>query len=110
MERVRAEPRSQPGNPAPPAYLPGGELPWRVLGLLAIYRLLVPPLLLMVQHPARSWALVPADPRLYSAACLAYFTLGLALLAAQQRRWLGPRRLALVYACVDSAGLALLLY
>jgi hypothetical protein len=47
------------------------DLAWRVIGLLSLYRLLVPLTLLSMQAvSATGWALAAARPRLFVSACI----------------------------------------
>lgn len=93
-----------------PAMAPG-DLAWRVIGLLNLYRLLIPPTLLGIQ-----WFTLPAPsvgaerPRLFLFVCVAYLLAGVALVLS--RRWypLSLRALALVHAAVDALAISLFLY
>lgn len=87
-----------------------GDLPWRILGLLACYRLLVPLLLIAVQALGGRLALVPVRPGLFLATCLTYLSLAAVLLVAVLRRQSGLRPLTWASACTDSVALALILY
>ena len=59
---------------ATPAHSAPTDLAWRVIGLLNLYRLLVPLVLLTVQAFAGpQWALLAVRPRLFLSACIAYF-------------------------------------
>jgi two-component system, NtrC family, sensor histidine kinase PilS len=87
------------------------DLAWRVIGLLNLYRLLVPLVLLAVQSFAGpDWALVTARPRLFVAACIAYFTAAVLLVIARRLQWSSLRIVALVNASVDALAIALILY
>ncbi len=99
-----------PANPASVSGTPS-DLAWRVIGLLSLYRLLVPLLLLAVQAFAGpGWALVTARPSLFVAACVAYFTAALLLVIARRLRWSSLRIVALVNASVDALAIGLILY
>lgn len=114
-ERIRAVVRSKFESPVPPGTalreggvpVPARDLPWRILWLLSIYRVLVPIMLLLVQWLA---TLVPTRPSLFLQACLLYLGAAMLLFVAQQQQRFSLRLLALVNACVDSVGLALILY
>ena len=87
------------------------DLAWRVIGLLNLYRLLVPVVLVVVQMLAGpQWALQAVSPSLFTSACIAYFTAGILLLVARRLDWSSLRIVALVNAGVDSVAIALLLY
>lgn len=86
-------------------------LAWRVVGLAAVYRLLIPPVLLAVQ-----WLTGPSflgrteNPDLLATACIGYFVAGLLLVLARGLNWPSLRAIVLVNAGVDAAGLSLILY
>ena len=87
------------------------DFAWRVLGLLNIYRLIVPVVLISMQWLAGpEWALVALRPPLFVSACIAYFTLGVLLIIARRLEWTSLRIVTLVNASVDSVALALILY
>src|SRR5579872_3455200 len=87
------------------------DLAWRVIGLLNLYRLLVPLLLLAMQVVAGAqWALLPTHPRLFQSACVAYLTAAVLLIMARRLEWSSLRIVALVNAGVDSTAIALILY
>ncbi len=87
------------------------DFAWRVLGLLNIYRLLVPVVLLSVQWFAGpEWVLAAARPPLLLSACVAYFTAAVLLIIARRLEWTSLRIVTLVNASVDSVAIALILY
>ncbi|HXY76499.1 MAG TPA: ATP-binding protein [Steroidobacteraceae bacterium] len=87
------------------------DLAWRVIGLLSLYRLLVPLLLLATQELAGpGWGLLTARPRLFVSACIAYFTAALLLIIARRLKWSSLRIVALVNASVDALALAFILF
>jgi two-component system, NtrC family, sensor histidine kinase PilS len=101
---------NMPASIAAPAVTPS-DLAWRVIGLLNLYRLLVPLLLLAMQALAGPpWSLVTAHPRLFVAACIAYFTAALLLIIARRLEWSSLRIVALVNASVDALAIAFILY
>ncbi|HVW69307.1 MAG TPA: hypothetical protein VHB68_10050, partial [Steroidobacteraceae bacterium] len=60
--------------PASPSHPAPSDLAWRVIGLLSLYRLLVPVVLLSMQWLAGTqWALTTVRPDLFLSACVAYF-------------------------------------
>jgi two-component system sensor histidine kinase PilS (NtrC family) len=93
-------------NPASPT-----DLAWRVIGLVNLYRLLVPPVLLFMQRATRPTPLVGADsPTLFLSILAAWFIFGIGLVLAQRRPWPSMRVLTLTHTTIDSAAVALLLY
>jgi len=99
-----------PATLAAPAVTPS-DLAWRVIGLLNLYRVLVPMLLLAMQGLAGPpWTPITAHPRLFVGACVAYFTAAVLLIIARRLEWTSLRIVALVNASVDALALALILY
>jgi two-component system sensor histidine kinase PilS (NtrC family) len=87
------------------------DLAWRVLGLLNLYRLLVPIVLMAVQALARpQWALLAVRPRFFLSACIAYLTAAVLLIISRRVQWSSLRFVALVNAGIDVAAIALILY
>jgi two-component system, NtrC family, sensor histidine kinase PilS len=87
------------------------DLAWRVVGLLNLYRLLVPLVLMAVQALAGpQWALLATRPRLFLSACVAYLSVAVLLILARRFEWSSLRIVALVNAGVDAAAIALILY
>src|ERR1700744_3958861 len=87
------------------------DLAWRVIGLLNLYRLLVPLVLIAVQALAGpQWALLATHPRLFLSACVAYLTAGVLLIIARRLEWSSLRVVALVNSGVDAGAIALILY
>jgi two-component system sensor histidine kinase PilS (NtrC family) len=87
------------------------DLAWRVVGLLNLYRLLVPLVLIVVQALAGpQWALLATRPRLFLSSCIAYLTAAALLIIARRLEWSSLRLVALVNAGVDAAAIALILY
>jgi two-component system sensor histidine kinase PilS (NtrC family) len=87
------------------------DFAWRVLGLLNIYRLLVPLVLVSLQWLARpEWIVVAERPSLLISACVAYFTAALVLVIARRLDWVSLRIVTLVNAGIDSVAIALILY
>jgi len=82
-----------------------------VIGLLSLYRLLVPLVLFAMQSFAGpDWGLVAARPTLFIAACITYFTAAVLLVIARRLRWSSLRIVALVNASVDVVAIGLILY
>jgi two-component system sensor histidine kinase PilS (NtrC family) len=99
--------------PAAPGASPrdATDLPWRVMGLLNIYRLLVPMVLLLVflfDAPARSVGSL--HPGLFVGICAAYFAFGLVCVNAIQRRWPSVIWQALFQLAVDGICITLLIF
>ena len=97
-------------RPSPPESIPT-DLPWRVIGLLNIYRLLVPMVLLMVFFfgaPTRSVGTL--SPGLFLGMCVAHFSFGLVSIYAIQKRWPPARWLALFQLAVDTVVITLQLH
>ena len=87
------------------------DLAWRVIGLLNLYRLLVPLVLLSMQSlSGTGWELVPARPRLFLSACTTYFTAALLLIIARRLHWSSLRIVALVNATVDALAIGFIVY
>ncbi len=96
-------PRVMPAAPS--------DLAWRVIGLVSIYRLIIPPALLLMQWlTAPDFLLRVLSPDLLMTVCIGYFIAGLLLLLTRGMHWPSLRMLALVNAAVDPAGLSLVLY
>jgi two-component system, NtrC family, sensor histidine kinase PilS len=87
------------------------DLAWRVIGLVNLYRLLVPLVLLATQWLADPQsALLPTHPQLFLGACIAYFTAGILLVVARRLSWPTLRRIALVNASIDAVAISLIIY
>src|SRR6516165_11049885 len=87
------------------------DLAWRVIGLLNLYRLIVPLMLLSMQSVSGTrWELVVARPRLFVSACITYFTAALLLIIARRLHWSSLRIVALVNATVDALAIGFIVY
>lgn len=87
------------------------DLAWRVIGLLNLYRLLVPVVLLAMQSlTGPAWGLTTARPELFVIACIAYFIAAVLLIVARRLHWSSLRIIALVNATVDALAIGLILY
>jgi two-component system sensor histidine kinase PilS (NtrC family) len=85
------------------------ELPWRVIGLLNVLRLIVPMVLLLAfffDAPTHSVGAVL--PGLFLGICVAYFTFGLISIQTIRRRWPPAPWQALLQLGVDTLALMLL--
>jgi len=95
---------------AAPSVTPS-DLVWRVIGLLNLYRLLVPLVLLSLRAFASpGLGLATERPELFVGACIAYFTAAVLLIIARRLRWSSLRIVALVNASVDAVAIGFLLY
>jgi two-component system sensor histidine kinase PilS (NtrC family) len=98
-------PLRRPPDPAPP------DLPWRVLGLMNVFRLIAPMVLLLVfffDAPTRSVG--THNPGLFIGICAAYFAFGLISMQPLQRRWPSAEWLALLQSAVDTVAIVLLIH
>jgi two-component system sensor histidine kinase PilS (NtrC family) len=86
------------------------DLAWRVIGLVNLYRLLLPPVLLAMQWLGGQGTLLATHPALFVSACVAYFFAGVLLVAARRLSWPSLRGVALINMGVDAAGISLILY
>jgi two-component system sensor histidine kinase PilS (NtrC family) len=87
------------------------DLAWRVIGLLNLYRLLVPLVLMAVQAFAGpQLALLATHPHLFLSACIAYLTAAVLLIIARRLEWSSLRVVALINSGVDAGAIALILY
>ena len=87
------------------------DLAWRVIGLLNLYRVLVPLLLLgLLSFAGSTWGLITARPNLFVSACIAYFTAAVLLIIARRLHWSSLRIVAFVNASVDAVAIGFILY
>jgi two-component system, NtrC family, sensor histidine kinase PilS len=98
--------------PASVAFLPASrDLAWRVIGLVNLYRLLVPPVLIGMELVSGSHGdFVTTGPDLFLSVCLGYFSAGVLLVVARRLSWPSFRRVALLNGLVDAVGVSLILY
>jgi two-component system sensor histidine kinase PilS (NtrC family) len=88
-----------------------GDLGWRVVGLLNLYRLLIPPVLFAIHRFTGPQPTVGgAHPTLFYFICAAYFVSAIALVLAQRLPQIPRRGLILAHAIVDAVAIGLLLY
>ena len=86
-------------------------LNWRLLGLLNLYRVLVPLVLLSLYSLGGSHrGLSVQDPRLFFAAAIFYLCYGLISIVVVRRRWATPRLQTVVQAALDIMALMVLLH
>ena len=87
------------------------DLPWRVIGLLNVFRLVVPMVLLLVfffDAPTRSVG--THRPGLFLGICVAYFIFGIVSIQTIQRRWPSAQMQALLQLAVDTIAMVLLIH
>ena len=93
---------------APPAPT---DLAWRVIGLVNLYRLLIPPSVYAIYVFAGSSSLVgSAWPELFLWTCIVYFTAGIAIVVSGRRLLPNLRATTFVHAMVDAVGISLLIF
>src|SRR5262245_29939005 len=87
------------------------DLAWRVIGLVNLYRLLVPLVLITVQFLAGPQVgVLTAQPELLLSVCIGYFFVGVLMVVARRLSWPSIRRVALLNAIVDAVAIGLILY
>ncbi len=87
------------------------DLAWRVLGLVNLYRLLIPPALLAVRAGVGAASPIgSAEPQLFLWVCIVYFAAGIAIVATGRRLFRSLRTTTLVHAVLDAVAIGLLLY
>jgi two-component system, NtrC family, sensor histidine kinase PilS len=89
------------------------DLAWRVIGLVNLYRLLVPLVLLALQYLAGAGgqtSTLAARPQLLLTVCVFYFFVGVLMVVARRLSWPSVRRVALMNATVDAIAIAVILY
>jgi two-component system sensor histidine kinase PilS (NtrC family) len=88
-----------------------GDLARRVIGLLNLYRLLIPPALLVI-----GWITAPQPtvggehPTLFLAACVLYLAIGVIFVLGQRFRAPSLRQVAIAHGVTDSLAIGLLMY
>ena len=92
-------------SPAAPA-----DIAWRVVGLLNLYRVLVPLVLLSALWMSGKPVSMVPHPRLFLGGCVTYLTAAVLLVIARRLRWSTLRLIAIVNASVDSAAIGFILY
>jgi two-component system, NtrC family, sensor histidine kinase PilS len=98
--------------PARFAFLPASrDLAWRVIGLVNLYRLLVPPMLIGMRWVNGTHEqLFPEGPDLFLSVCIGYFSAGVLLVVARRLSWPSFRRVALLNGLIDAIGVSVILY
>jgi two-component system sensor histidine kinase PilS (NtrC family) len=96
---------------AAPTITAPSDLAWRVIGLVNLYRLLVPVALLTMQWLAGpQLTVIATEPEMLLSVCIGYFFVGVLLVVARRMSWPSVRRVALLNVGVDALAIALLLY
>jgi two-component system sensor histidine kinase PilS (NtrC family) len=94
-----------------PTYASPTDLAWRVIGLVNLYRLVVPPVLYVLQRVAGPTPFVGGEnPELFDSVLALYFAFAIGLVLAQRRPWPSVRVLTLTHSTIDAVAIALLLY
>jgi two-component system sensor histidine kinase PilS (NtrC family) len=88
------------------------DLAWRVIGLVNLYRLLVPPSVyaLFVFSGSGSATLGSVNPQLFLWVCVMYFATGIAIVVGGRRLLPNLRATTFVHAMVDAVFISLLMY
>jgi two-component system sensor histidine kinase PilS (NtrC family) len=93
---------------APPAPT---DLAWRVIGLVNLYRLLVPPsLYALYAYLGEDTAVGSAHPLLFVWVCIVYFAAGIAFVVGGRRLLPNLRATTFGHAMVDAVAISLILY
>ncbi len=93
---------------APPAPT---DLAWRVIGLVNLYRLLIPPSVYAIYAFAGSDTLIgSARPELFLWTCIVYFTAGIAIVIGGRRLLPNLRATTFVHVMVDAVSISLLMF
>ena len=87
------------------------DLAWRVIGLVNLYRLLIPPALYsLFLYFGASTPIGNAYPTLFLWACVVYFAAGIAIVIGGRRLMPNLRATTFVHATVDAVAISLLLF
>jgi len=87
------------------------DLAWRVIGLVNLYRLLIPPALYsLFLYFGASTPIGNAYPTLFLWACIVYFAAGIAIVIGGRRLMPNLRATTFVHATVDAVAISLLLF
>ena len=87
------------------------DLAWRVIGLVNLYRLLIPPALYLLSlYFGGGTPIGSTYPELFLWACVVYFAAGLAFVVAGRRLMPNLRATTFVHAMVDAVAISLLLF
>jgi two-component system, NtrC family, sensor histidine kinase PilS len=86
------------------------DLAWRVIGLVNLYRLLIPPALYALYlYFGATTPIGHSFPQLFLWSCVVYFTAGVAIVIGGRRLLPNLRATTFVHAMVDAAAISLLL-
>jgi two-component system sensor histidine kinase PilS (NtrC family) len=87
------------------------DLAWRVIGLVNLYRLLVPPsVYALFVFSGSDASLGSVNPNLFLWICFMYFATGIAIVAGGRRLLPNLRATTFVHAMVDAVSISLLMY
>src|SRR5919109_1890147 len=87
------------------------DLAWRVIGLVNLYRLLIPPALYVLHRYFGSDTPIGGTyPEVFLWACIVYFATGIAIVAGGRRLLPNLRATTFVHAMVDAVAISLLLF
>jgi two-component system sensor histidine kinase PilS (NtrC family) len=87
------------------------DLAWRVIGLVNLYRLLIPPSLFAIYKLTGSaTTLGSVHPGLFLWICIVYFTAGVAIVVGGRRLLPNLRATTFVHAMVDATAISLLMF
>jgi two-component system sensor histidine kinase PilS (NtrC family) len=87
------------------------DLAWRVIGLVNLYRLLIPPALYTLYvYLGSSTPIGSAHPLLFFWTCIVYFTAGIAIVVGGRRLLPNLRATTLLHAMVDAIAISLILF
>ncbi len=87
------------------------DLAWRVIGLVNLYRLLIPPSVYAIFAFTGSDALIgSARPELFLWTCIVYFAAGIAIVIGGRRLLPNLRATTFVHATVDAMAISLLMF
>ena len=87
------------------------DLAWRVIGLVNLYRLLIPPALYLLNlYFGGGTPIGSAYPELFLWACVVYFAAGVAIVIGGRRLMPNLRATTFVHAMVDAVAISLLLF
>jgi two-component system sensor histidine kinase PilS (NtrC family) len=87
------------------------DLAWRVIGLVNLYRLLIPPALYALYvYFGASTEVGSANPLLFFWTCIVYFAAGVAIVVGGRRLLPNLRATTFVHAMVDAVSISLILF
>jgi two-component system sensor histidine kinase PilS (NtrC family) len=87
------------------------DLAWRVIGLVNLYRLLIPPVLLIILYSTRPAPTVGGpQPQLFAVICVLYWVLGFLVAFAARGHWPNRHSLVMTHTLVDAGSVGMLLY